>query len=81
MECSCGKGMRKNGFYKSRQRWRCKTCNDSFQEGNLRPRVSASDAIKFQKLASRGTTLTAISEAFGCSRQCVAYQLKKKTDH
>ena len=81
MLCECGNKLVKNGLNKNRQKWRCKACGYTFQEGNLRPRVSESDSIKFQKLASKGTTLTAISEAFGFSRQCVAYQLKKTTDH
>lgn len=81
MNCNCGRGMVKNGFNKGRQRWRCKACNDSFQEGNLRPRVTEIEAKSMQILVSKGVTFTAIAEDFPYTRQTVANIIKKKIVH
>jgi len=78
MKCEkCGNKMHKIGLVKNRQKWRCSVCKKNFQEGNLKPRTTEEEQNKFKILASKGATKIAISEAFGYSRQCIAYQLKK----
>lgn len=74
----CGESdFRKAGFSKSKQRYKCRSCDKLFSEGDKRERYSIEQRLKAIKLYTEGVALRAIERAEGISTALLIHWIRK----
>lgn len=76
MYCNCGKKMQKCGKFKEKQKWKCPVCGICITSG-AKVHLTKEEVNVIIKLVHKGTSMEALAQVFGISRQAVLYHLKK----
>ena len=77
----CGSKDRvKNGYVGSKQRYKCKSCNRSYREGDLREKYSAEKKLRVIKLYLEGVGIRSIERLEGVPNPLIIKWIRKSSN-